>query len=269
MKKLENRSLLVIVSLIGCLAFLTLTLDSAAASDTNIRPKVTQIEPPKKVLFIGNSHTYYNNSKVATAFVRFAREADRANAKSYRVSGMTIPGARLSDHVYGIQAIPDPLNKKTNLSIKWDVVVLQGQTREVMRETDKFKATARDFNEIIRNSGAKTAFFMIWVPKPMLEMAIPRLYNTYVQLGNELNTLVVPVGLAFYQALKEKPEVELFMEDQRHPSEMGSYLAACVFYSAFYNRSLVGNPFTDGLDQADAEFLQNIAWNTVKEFYGR
>jgi len=270
MRKLANLSILVIVSLMGCLAVLAPAFCNAAALESNIEPRVTQIEAPKNVLFIGNSFTFFNDH-VGVHFYLLTIESDKPNAKSYIFGAMTIPGAHLSDHVYGIQAIADPFNKKTNLSRKWDIVVLQGHSQEPIdsKKSDEFKATARDFDMIIRNSGAKTAFFMTWGYGDNPEDMTRQLRNAYTQIGNELNALVVPVGLAFERALKERPGAAMFKWDKKHPSLMGTYLAACVFYSAFYNRSPVGNKYTAGLDKTDAEFLQNVAWNSVKGFYGR
>jgi hypothetical protein len=44
----------------------------------------------------------------------------------------------------------------------------------------------------------------------------------------------------------------LWNADGYHPAPAGSYLAACVFYKAFYERSPEGNAFRAGLSDADA-----------------
>ena len=50
------------------------------------------------------------------------------------------------------------------------------------------------------------------------------------------------------------------------PSPTGSYLAACVFYSALYGESAQGNPYQSSLSDDIAQKLQKIAWETVIEF---
>ena len=53
-----------------------------------------------------------------------------------------------------------------------------------------------------------------------------------------------------------------------HPTLAGTYLAACTFYGALFGTSPVGNPHTAGLDPELAKFLQEAAWETVREYYG-
>jgi hypothetical protein len=59
--------------------------------------------------------------------------------------------------------------------------------------------------------------------------------------------------------------------DGSHPSRAGTYLAAATVYAALYGRSPVGNNF-DAFGEVDTKtrlFLQQVAWDTVKQFYGR
>jgi len=43
-----------------------------------------------------------------------------------------------------------------------------------------------------------------------------------------------------------------------HPSVAGTYLAACTFYTYFYQRSPVGISYTAGLTESDALAIQRI-----------
>ena len=53
-------------------------------------------------------------------------------------------------------------------------------------------------------------------------------------------------------------------EDGQHPSEAGSYLAACCMYATIYNESPVGLTYlTENLDADTASKLQQIAAETV------
>lgn len=49
---------------------------------------------------------------------------------------------------------------------------------------------------MIREAGSKTVLFMTWAYKDKPKMARP-LADAYTKMDNELNALVVPVGLAF------------------------------------------------------------------------
>ena len=94
----------------------------------------------------------------------------------------------------------------------------------------------------------------------------------YVKLGNELNALVIPVGMAFAEAYKRDPQLKLHKSyDGSHPSRAGTYLAAATVYAAVYGRSPVGNTF-DAFGEVDPKtrlLLQQVAWDTVKKFYGQ
>ena len=49
----------------------------------------------------------------------------------------------------------------------------------------------------------------------------------------------------------------------------GTYLASCVVFAALTGRSPVGNSYLAGIDPPTAAFLQNVAWETVQEYYGK
>ena len=235
----------------------------AGATGAQTAPKVTRIDPPKSVLFVGNSYMYYNNS-LHNHVVRLAREADKANAANYFFRSMTLSGAYLHEHE---GTLPGIINSR-----KWDVIVLQGQSREPMESdtanADRFKSAAQNLDKIIRDTGAKTVFYMTWAYQDKPEMTAP-LAEGYVKTANALGALVVPAGLAYERALKERPSLVLHHTDKQHPSLAGTYLVACTFFAALYNKSPQGLSFPDGLDRDTAAFLQGVAWTTANTFYGR
>jgi len=55
----------------------------------------------------------------------------------------------------------------------------------------------------------------------------------------------------------------LHMSDWNHPSLKGSYLMACVIYSAVFQESTVRNPYHAGIPDEEAEFFQSVASDTV------
>jgi hypothetical protein len=96
--------------------------------------------------------------------------------------------------------------------------------------------------------------------------------DAYVSTGNEIGALVIPVGLAFEEAYKRKPELKLHKDyDGSHPSLIGSYLAACTVVASVYGISPVGNSYDyfGAVDKDTAAFLQQVAWDTVKAFNAR
>jgi len=239
------------------LAALLLVLTFAACA----APEVTHIDPPKRVLFVGNSFSYYNDS-LHGHLRQLVLASDSAHAKDYLFKSMTISGAYLVEHSGGL---PYALASR-----HWDLVVLQGQSQEPMasdaKKSERFRETARGFDGLIHASGAKTAFFMTWAYQAKPEMTA-LLAEGYESIGNELGDLVVPVGLAFQRSLEKRPSLILHFKDHMHPSPAGTYLAACTFFAALYGASPVGNPYVADLDPEVARYLQGIAWDTVQAYY--
>jgi hypothetical protein len=173
---------------------------------------------------------------------------------------MTISGAILSDHAGGLL--------QTLNSRDWDVIVLQGQSREAIDSdmAPAFESTLRLFTKEIRSRGAEPVLFMPWAYSDRPEMTKQQA-RAFGKLGKELEIMVIPVGLAFEQAIKTIPAVVLHNEDRIHPSLEGTYLAAAVFYAALYSKSPVNLEYNAGLDETLARQLREAAWQTVQDFY--
>jgi hypothetical protein len=87
-----------------------------------------------------------------------------------------------------------------------------------------------------------------------------------VKAGKQNNALVVPAGLAFANAIAARPDLNLYVADKRHPSLMGTYLAACTVVASVYKTNPIGLKYTAGLPTDVATFLQGVAWDTVQAF---
>jgi len=131
-----------------------------------------------------------------------------------------------------------------------------------------FADYARKNSDIVRAKGTKPVFFMSWAYADKPEMTAP-LAEAYTVAGNANNALVIPAGLAFAKAIGKQPELNLYAPDKRHPSLAGTYLATCVVFAAMTGRSPVGNSYLAGIDAPTATFLQNVAWDTVREYYSK
>ena len=95
--------------------------------------------------------------------------------------------------------------------------------------------------------------------------------SMYVEVGNEIDALVIPVGLAFEEAYRRMPALRFHHPDGTHPSLLGTYLAACTTYATLYGRSPVGNAYrAEGLIEEEvATQLQQIAQDVVIQFFQR
>jgi hypothetical protein len=207
-----------------------------------------------RVLFLGNSLTYCN-SLPSLLQQMTAREPRPLDCDSVLVGGWT-----LMDHWNAGYASEKILGER------WDFVVLQELSTGPLDDAENFFKYARLFGDQIKKAGAEPLLFMTWSrrDRPRSGTLVP---DAYTRLGREINVRVAPVGLAWQKSLKRKPALKLYQPDGVHPNPVGSYVAACVFYSMFYNKSPRGVTHAlhvDDLNQdlelsdADAAFLQGI-----------
>ena len=238
----------------GALLALLLFVPGPATAET-----APVADAPDNVLFVGNSFTYFNNSLHGHFRRLLSAEGPPASTDPV-LKAMTISGEELSSHEGGL----DQMLKL----YPWDVVVLQGHSLEAIEAERRpgLKDAVAKFSGMIREYGARPAIFMTWAYRDRPEMT-GELVSVYTTLGMELDVMVVPVGLAFAEALKDIPDLELHHPDKIHPSLEGTYLAACVFYAALYGKSPAGLAYDAGLDNSLALELQRSAWRTVNRYY--
>jgi len=87
--------------------------------------------------------------------------------------------------------------------------------------------------------------------------------------GNNNDALVIPPGLAFAKAIGKRPELEFYQPDKRHPTLIGTYLAASTAHASIYKKSPIDNAYMASIDPKTANFLQSVAWETVQEYFGK
>ena len=247
----------------------------AAEPDAELKAQVRFLEntSPQRILFVGNSYLYYNDS-LHNHVERIAEEIGPYGTGEYDFKSATIGGARLSHHP--VEALLEP--GRLGIDKPFELVILQGGSFEPLEEESRaqLRATAIELSEKIRATGAEVALYMTHAYVEPDERFEPGLINTirptYVSLGNELDALVIPVGLAFERAYDERPDIVLHETfDGTHPSMLGTYLAACVVYQSIYGQSVTAADY-DYFGEVDAEsaaFLRRIADETVREFYRR
>lgn len=238
-------------------------------------PEVSNLSAsnPSQILYVGNSYFYYNNS-LHNYVRRMAVEAypemeDRLNSKSATISGAYLSQHSVKSHLYpGALGLPAP----------FDAVILGGHSTASLTEEkqEAFREAVLRHDQDIKAAGAETILYMT----PAYSEAhssydsemINKIDELYTRVGNEINALVIPVGLAFDKAYKKRPDLELHVDyDGSHPTPLGSYLAAATVFSAIYDESVIDNSYTyyGLIAEEDAKFLQEIAEETIQEYYSR
>ena len=216
-----------------------------------------------RILFVGNSHTYYNN--LSSMFVNIV------NASGHRSSVH-----ELSSGYYTLKQFADESDQggalldKTLKDRSWDFVILQEHTTNSLSAAapEEMYPPSRILDQKIKDSGGQTAFLMTWTPKKGIKNQKPAqvqsdIASSYMTIAEELDSLVIPAGISFMRCLETYPDIELWDKDGQHPSPEGSYLAACTVYAVIFQESPENCSYTGDLDKELAQKLQNIAAETV------
>lgn len=224
----------------------------------------------KRVLFLGNSYTYFNNLPSLIDNLALSQGNDL-------IYDSNTPGG------YTFQG-----HSTNNISLSkiraqdWDFVVLQEQSQipsfppaQVASDCYPYAAILND-SILSNNPCTEPLFYMTWGRKngdasncgfypPLCTYSgmQQRLSESYMELAQDNNASVAPVGVAWQAVRNLYPLIELYNPDESHPSLEGSYLAACVFYSSMFRTTTVGNSYWAGLDSLTAYRLQVVGSSTV------
>lgn len=252
--------LLLIITLTGC--------RSELKTDSNSQGYLLDSSKfDLRVLFVGNSYTFYND--LPELFVTLAASGGKAVYQdSSTANGYTL--LRHADTEDKIGKIT--VDKISNPSQIWDYVILQEQSTCPVNAFEDFESGSKKLTDMIVEASAKPAFYMTWGRKDGFEgLSFEDMNNAletaYSEVANPKNELLVPIG-SVWGKIRDEDELfslKLWNKDGSHPSYVGSYLNACVFYAVFFNESPVGlwlDP--KKISTEDAEKAQNF----VADFFG-
>ena len=231
----------------------------------------------KSLLWVGNSFCDYNNSMHG----HVGQLLGDAGLKGLRASSATISGSGINWHDIAAHLKPgsgmasysfvgDNEVRFNSFDKPFDAVMMMdcSQCPVHPKLQPIFYEFAAKHSATARAHGAAPIFFMSWAYQDKPEMT-QQLAAEYVKAGKANNALVVPAGLAFANAIAKRPELNLYVADKRHPSLMGTYLAACTVAASVYKTNPVGLKYTAGLPAEVATFLQQVAWETAQNFHAR
>ena len=254
------------------LACIVLGIFGQAALAQPIKVKPAEKSNPERVLFVGNSYYYYNNS-LHNHVSNLVKAADPALGAKLQFKSATIGGSAL--HQHNIAHLTEPGRIGVSQPFQW--VVMQGGSGEPLSvaRREVFRKTAASHAELVKARGGQVALYMTHVyVKPHKQQKATNLQATeslYVEVGNEIGALVIPVGLAFEEAYRRDPDLKLHHPDGTHPSLLGTYLAACTTYAVLFAQTPVGNVYRaeGAIDEPLATRLQQVAQDVVTQFFQR
>jgi hypothetical protein len=239
------------------------------------------------VLFVGNSFIYFNNMPRIVEAISEAVDGPRIKTEM-----VAIGGARLEDLWEQGSALA-AIRKQ-----HWDFVVMNEQSalgggkvngeKRIGNPANFFKYAGM-FDAEIQKSGAKTVILMTWKDRDDPDRIQNDLNSAFLEFRKQMHggVVLVPVSSAWALTRKTAPEINLYFDDNHHPSKEGSYLEACAIYATLTGNSPVGAPTkVEGAPVADADGavltdktktllnlspriaskLQEIAWKAEQDF---
>jgi hypothetical protein len=212
-------------------------------------------DPPRRILFIGNSLTYFNDGiythlqkLTASGVPPTEIEADKA-----------VVGGQYFKSLW--ERFPEP---RRAIARGYDVVVLQEDLPET--KVADFKEYAVKFVEDIRKTGARPVLLMAWAYRRLGWISMAEIAQAHREVGKDLGVDVAPVGVAWERVMKERPDLNLFLEDLEHPNIHGTYLATAVVYATVFRRNPADLRYVPpGITPESGAFLRKIAWETVQD----
>ncbi len=229
-----------------------------AAIAQNVKNPATQaIAPvPRKILFVGDSFTYYQSG----IYAHLEKLAAMANPPVMVTADKSVFGGAFLHRLWDMK---EPV--KAIDTAAYDVVVLQEDIPETT--VADFHEYAARFVAEVRKNHARPVLFMAWAYPRLGWISMAEIAQAHRDAAKELNVDVAPVGLAWQQASRQRPGMNFYGPDREHPSIYGTYLATCIIFATIYDRDPSGFAYVpSGVTVEEAAFLQRIAWQTVQDY---
>lgn len=229
----------------------------------------------RTVLFLGNSYTYENNLPQIVSTLA-ASAGDVLTYDAHAIGGYT-----LRNHY------TDSMCRNKIRANNWDYIVLQEQSQlPAFIVPSAFMNGFSDLKTFIKQNKpcAQLSSYMTWGYKNGDASQCPSnpavctysgmqslITSRYTQISELYESEVTPVGTVWQYMRTNYPNVELYQADGSHPSVIGSYLAACCFYTSLFRKSPLLITSNFGLDPNTASIIRNatktLVFDHLLDFY--
>jgi hypothetical protein len=211
---------------------------------------------PIRVLFIGNSRTFYppcgvtapNVSGLAYDIPQILKDIAVNETRKLEKTTYATCGSSLEQH-WNSGTFPGT-PRGLIAERRWDYVVLQANTVETDTVSELQDWVSR-FNTEIKAAGAKTILYENWWKRTVSTQAtVTPIFET---VASNLAIKLAPAGEAWKRSGLSEDQLFNTDGDLVHATPLGAYTAASTFYWLFYNKApstTVGVPA--GIAPADA-----------------
>ena len=249
------------MKLVWILSFLFLSSCSSNANEIAVENDTSfpyNVEN-QKILFIGNSFTFYWNLPSLIEKMSIER------GLNWNVNHFTVPSATLKIHWNN----PDLISLLENKI--FDHIIVQEHSTNILSNADGNSKFYFDQIRSIIPVSTQIHFFSTWMYPSMEQFNIDNeeypIEKRIKEIIEGTTTKLIPVGRAFKLFQEEHPQFSLLMEDEKHPNSNGSYLASCVIFSHLSDESSVNlSKRYKGLDNKGVEIYYSIVEDEVLPF---
>lgn len=215
-----------------------------------------------KILFIGNSYTFYNDMP------KMLSELGIENGKELEVDSVTRGGRKLYENL----AEGDENNAKIRALVKeksYDVLILQEQSYFALIDYAEFERGVRELIELV---GAKrVVLYATWGRKTGCDLLKKygwssaemgeKLFAAYSSAAKVCGAEVSPVGLCFNK-INADGGLELYNPDLSHPSKAGTALGVLCHYKRIFGE-MPESYESLGLEADEARIIIDTVAKTV------
>ena len=205
-----------------------------------------------ELLFMGNSHTAFNNLPgMVAAMVRVARP------------GRTVAATEAPGWMFLEDRVADPASLQLLRSRSWSFVVLQAQKYSSSGMFDYSIDGAVELVRMSRAAAAVPILFPEWPRRGVVETQ--RIFDLHLSIARLAPACVAPIGQAWDLALGRHPALVLHDADGNHSAPAGAFLAALVIATTITGFAPEQLPFLDGfgVDAVTQAQLRAVAAETV------
>ncbi len=186
----------------------------------------------KRVLFIGNSHTYYNDMPYYMQCI----------SQNCGENGVKVQCTMLADGGRNLMWHSTQLDVRYNIIYgEYDYIVLQNKAHP-FDGYESLKEGTRKVLDFVDEAAKKpvVAMYMTWgrkdIPEEFAEMK-----DAYTKVAQDYDIKLAPVGEKFF-AINGNFDTELYANDGAHSSPFGSYVAALTILETLIDEKISDFP---------------------------
>ncbi|WP_051605503.1 discoidin domain-containing protein [Sediminibacter sp. Hel_I_10] len=228
------------------------------------------IDNSKRILFVGNSYTYYN------AMPFMLQDIAASMGDELVVQSNTIGGTSLESH-YENSGTTDRIEEGN-----WDYVVLQDQSQRPALEEEYVATHTFAFATLLvdmvhdYSPCADLFFYQTWgrengdaqncptIPEVCTYLGMDeRLQERYTQMANDNDAMLSPVGRVRREIRELYPEIDLYVDDESHPTLVGSYVSAVTFNTVIFRNDPTLITYNSTLDETVADQVKAVVKSIV------